>query len=36
MLSDKQSENSFSPTVFKSGLCNLKLHVTSGGMQKVL
>jgi len=37
MLSDKQSEHSFSPTiVFKSGLCNLKPCVTIVSMQKVI
>jgi len=39
MLSNKQSEHSFSPSapqLSKPGLCNFKLCVTSGGMQKVL
>jgi len=34
-LSNKQSEHSLSPTTFKVCLCNLKLCVTLGSMQKV-
>ena len=36
MLSNKQSEHSFSPTTFCVCLCNLKLCGTLGSMQKVL
>jgi len=36
MLSNKQSEHSLSLTTFKVYLCNLKLCVTLGSMQKVL